>query len=312
MFVIKATAQLLKQNTLEISCALKQGNGVINVEHLRCISTLPITKNLLIISAEKKNVTLKNLKLSPDQNRPLVVMPSWLMAKEKHIIKYAKFYMDYGFDVLNISVTPWQLLWPVKGTQIVAADILKFLHVNESYSPLVIHGFSVGAYLWSEVLVRIAAERSVYQPVIDRIAGQVFDSAADITELVIGVPFAVFPSNKVMQNALRSYLMYHMKTFDKVATSHYVRASQMFHTNLVRAPALLFCSEKDPIGAVKSNQRARENWESNGMKVYWKCWDDSPHVGHMQKHPKEYLETLTNYLDKLDLLTNREEVKVKI
>lgn len=69
------------------------------------------------------------------------------------------------------------------------------------------HGFSVGAYLWSEVLVRMAAEKSLYQPVIDRIVGQVFDSAADITELVIGVPVAVFPNNKVMQNALRSYLM---------------------------------------------------------------------------------------------------------
>ncbi|KRT84910.1 hypothetical protein AMK59_2185, partial [Oryctes borbonicus] len=229
MFVVKATATLLKRNILQVPCILKQGNSIINLnpEHLRCISTLQVTKNLVVISADKKKTTIKNLKLSPDQNRPLVVMPSWLMAKEKHIVKYAKFYLDYGFDVLNISVTPWQLLWPVKGTQLVAADILKFLHVNESYSPLVLHGFSVGAYLWSEVLVRIAAERSIYQPVVDRIAGQVFDSAADITELVIGVPIAVFPSNKVMQNALRSYLMYHMKTFDKVATSHYVRASQM-------------------------------------------------------------------------------------
>lgn len=69
-----------------------------------------------------------------------------------------------------------------------------------------VHAFSVGAYLWGEVLVRIAAEKSLYQPVINRISGQIFDSAADITELVIGVPIAVFPSNKVMQNALRSYL----------------------------------------------------------------------------------------------------------
>lgn len=61
---------------------------------------------------------------------------------------------------------------------------------------------------------------------------------------------------------------YHMKTFDKVATSHYVRASQMYHTNLIRVPALIFCSKKDPIGAERSNQRARENWENNGMKVF--------------------------------------------
>ncbi|KAK9710620.1 Eukaryotic protein of unknown function (DUF829) [Popillia japonica] len=310
MFVVKATAVLFKRSILELPHI--QGTNFLNIEHLRCISTFPVTKNLLLISKEKKNASVKNLKLSPDQNRPLVVMPSWLMAKEKHIKKYANFYLDYGFDVLNISVTPWQLLWPVKGTQVVAKDILKFLKVNETYSPLVVHGFSVGAYLWSEVLVRLAAERSLYRPVIDRISGQIFDSAADITELVIGVPIAVFPSNKVMQNALRSYLLYHMKKFDKVATSHYVRASQMYHTNLIRVPALIFCSEKDPIGAVRSNQRARENWESNGTKVYWKCWDDSPHVGHFQKHPKEYLEALTNYLDKLDLISSRDKLEAKI
>ncbi|KAI4463755.1 hypothetical protein MML48_4g00018519 [Holotrichia oblita] len=310
MFLLKTTAVLLKRNVLELPHL--QGTNIINIEHLRCISTLPITKNLVLMSKEKKKAPIKSLKLSPDQNRPLVVMPTWLMAKEKHIKKYANFYLDYGFDVLNISVTPWQLLWPVKGTQVVAKDILKFLQINKSYSPLVVHGFSVGAYLWAEVLVRLAAERSLYQPIIDRISGQIFDSAADITELVIGVPIAVFPSNKVMQNALRSYLLYHMKKFDKVATSHYVRASQMYHTNLIRVPALIFCSEKDPIGAVRSNQRARENWESNGTKVYWKCWDDSAHVGHFQKHPKEYLDTLRNYLDKLDLLANRDKIQIKI
>lgn len=58
-----------------------------------------------------------------------------------------------------------------------------------------------------------------------------------------------------------------MKTFDKVATSHYIRSSQMFHTNLVRAPALFLLSKTDPIGAVTSNQRVRESWENMGIQV---------------------------------------------
>lgn len=58
-----------------------------------------------------------------------------------------------------------------------------------------------------------------------------------------------------------------MKTFDKVATSHYIRSSQMFHTNLVTAPALFFLSKTDPIGAVASNQRVRESWENMGTQV---------------------------------------------
>lgn len=41
----------------------------------------------------------------------------------------------------------------------------------------------------------------------------------------------------------------------------------MYHTNLIKAPSLVFVSKTDPIGAVSSNQRARESWENMGMKV---------------------------------------------
>lgn len=56
-------------------------------------------------------------------------------------------------------------------------------------------------------MVQMAAERNKYQHVIDRIAAQVWDSAADVTEIPIGVPIAVFPKNSVMQNALRQYIL---------------------------------------------------------------------------------------------------------
>ena len=40
------------------------------------------------------------------------------MAKQKHLKKYAQIYTDMGFDVMVVHITPWQLLWPVKGTQV--------------------------------------------------------------------------------------------------------------------------------------------------------------------------------------------------
>nr|XP_022906273.1 uncharacterized protein LOC111418072 [Onthophagus taurus]XP_022906274.1 uncharacterized protein LOC111418072 [Onthophagus taurus] len=308
--IVTQTISLISKNTKGFF--INKMTLVINAPNMRALSTLELTKNITLISDEKKGVTIKNLKLTPPQNRPLVVMPVWLLAQNKHIYKYSKFYIDKGFDVLSINVTPWQLLWPVKGTQVVAGDILKFLDSNPSYAPLTLHGFSIGAYLWSEVLVRIAAERQRYQPIVDRITSQVWDSAADITEIPIGVPLAVFPRNKVMQTALRSYMIYHLKTFDKVATCHYIRASQMFHTNMVHAPALFFISKKDPVGAVTSNVRVRDSWESVGMKVTWKCFDDSPHVGHMQKHPEEYLDALNKQLDSAGMVNAREKLQAKL
>lgn len=318
MIIVRSISSLVKSSITSpselLSGAHKYRGVIINLVNMRALSTLEVTKNLTLISNEKTNasVNASNLKLSSPQDRPLVVMPTWLMAKKKHISKYAKFYLDYGFDVLSISITPWQLLWPTKGTQVVAGDILRFLESNVSYNPLTLHGFSVGGYLWGEVLVRIVAERNRYQPIIDRVVAQVWDSAADITEITIGLPIAVFPTNKVMQSTLRSYMAYHMKTFDKVATAHYVRSSQMFHTNLVRSPAIMFVSKKDPIGAISSNQRVRENWESNGVKVNWLCFEDSRHVGHMQKYPAEYFGAIAKLLEDAGLVRSQEKVQAKL
>lgn len=89
-----------------------------------------------------------------------------------------------------------------------ASDILKFLEQNPTYASMVLYGFSVGGYLWGEVMVQMAQDKERYQPLIDRIVGQVWDSAADVTEIHKGVPAAVFPRNKVMANALSKYILY--------------------------------------------------------------------------------------------------------
>lgn len=57
-------------------------------------------------------------RLEKPLDRPLVVMLSWLMAKKKPLLKYAEIYTEMGFDVLTIQISPWQLLWPVKGTHV--------------------------------------------------------------------------------------------------------------------------------------------------------------------------------------------------
>ena len=58
-----------------------------------------------------------------------------------------------------------------------------------------------------------------------------------------------------------------MKAFHKQATQYYIRSSQLFHTNIVHSPALFIMSKTDTIGAVDSNKRVRDSWESLGVKV---------------------------------------------
>lgn len=92
--------------------------------------------------------------------------------------------------------------------QLVAHDIVKFLKNNEFKNGLLFHGFSVGGYLWGECLVHIARDLQNYQVVLDRVKCQIWDSAADITEIPEGVPRALFPRNPTLQNALRKYMLW--------------------------------------------------------------------------------------------------------
>lgn len=249
---------------------------------------------------------------NPLSGKPLAVMLCWLQARQKHVEKYAQLYVDIGMDVLAVTITPWQLLWPTKGTQLVARDAVQFLHANTMYNPLFLHGFSVGGYMWGECLVHIERDLAKYKSVLDRFVGQVFDSAADVSEIQVGIPKAVFPRNPKMQAALRKYIIYHMKTFHEPATSHYIRSSQMFHGNLLRSPALFFVSKKDPVGPPESNARVRDNWIRNNVEMTYKVFEKSPHVGHFQMYREEYVSMLMNHLRSVNLLQDTERVRAKL
>lgn len=41
----------------------------------------------------------------------------------------------------------------------------------------------------------------------------------------------------------------------------------MYHTTVIKTPALVFVSKNDPVGSVTANQQVRDIWESTGQKV---------------------------------------------
>lgn len=276
----------------------------------RLLSTCEITKNIKFISHDNDiRISKYTVKTSnSSEKRPLLVLICWLLAKEKHYMKFTDLYLQHGFDITIVTITPWQLMWPEKGSRIIAADLLTFLEENQDYQQIMLHGFSVAGYLWGEVLTYVHSNREKYNNVIDRIIGHVWDSAADISEFVIGTPRAIFPKNPLLQSIIQKYLIYHMKAFYKQSTQYYLRSSQMFHTNLIRSPALFLVSNVDPVGPVSSNMRVRDSWDSLGVKTYVKIFDGSPHVGHYRKYPKEYIAELHAFLRMLNLIKNKDKI----
>ncbi|XP_013192683.1 uncharacterized protein LOC106136623 [Amyelois transitella] len=272
-----------------------------------------ITKNMSYISNEQVKLAVdpNTMKLTKDIKRPLCIIMNWMLQRPSHVMKYASLYLEQGFDVVSVSCTPWQLMWPKTGSQVVGSNLMKFMQAN-SHSPLVVHGFSVGAYVWAEGLVFAMKDKQTYQPMLDRVVVQTWDSAADITEIPVGFPSAVFPNNKFLQTTFRTYIVYHMKKFYDTATRHYELASQTFHQTPCRAPALFLLSRSDPVGTERSNRDVCDCWVELGMKCTWKCWDRSPHVQHYIKHPQEYLALLYAHLDKHGLISQPDKMRARL
>ncbi|XP_067209061.1 uncharacterized protein [Linepithema humile] len=278
----------------------------------RMLSSHHVSKNIEFLTQD--NVSSKSVARNVNvvNNRPLLVILTWLLSKRRHVMKFVNLYMEQGFDVAVVSLAPWQLMWPAKGSRLVAADLLTFLKQNENYQQILLHGFSVGGYMWGEALDLIQSDKEKYSSITDRIVGQVWDSIADVIEIPIGFPRAVFPKNMMLQSMLRKYIEYHMKTFHEQSTQYYIRSSQVFYTANVRVPALFFVSKTDPVGTVTSNMNLRDTWESLGVKTYVKIFEKSPHVAHYYIYPKEYVAELYAFLQKLNLIQNEEKIKARL
>ena len=229
-----------------------------------------------------------------DTARPLVLIYGWLAAKAKHMHKYGDFYITKGFDVLHIKVKPHQILWPIKA-QGVTEKILDFVETPDNRSkPILVHGFSVGGYLYGETLVKIL-NNNKYSNVGSRIRGQVFDSPVDFEGVPRGTGMALSDIPAV-QKSIKFTLEMFLNTFKEQTQQHYHNSSAAFHNNDLSIPSLMLHSTSDPVGTPEPIMKVYNNWEKKGVQVYRKCWDDSRHVSHFAKHPIEYIAQLNGFL----------------
>ncbi|XP_053684219.1 uncharacterized protein LOC128734185 [Sabethes cyaneus] len=304
----RTVVDIRKQRSLSAAMISRGSSSKITPANIRVYS---LTKNLNFYSTSRNNwnKNCDTLRLTDPIDKPLVLIFAWLQASDKHLKKFAEFYIEQGFEVLVAHISPWQLIWPVHGTQAVANDVINFLKHNDLTKGVVIHGFSVGGYLWGECLVKLNQNESG-KLALNKIKGQIWDSAADITEIPVGVPHAVLPKNPILQNTLRSYLTYHLKLFHEEATQYYEKSAYHFFNEPARSPALLLISKTDPVGTESANRKLMSIWESIDIKTTLKCWDRSPHVGHFHKHRDEYIDLLLTHLGTLNIVGYVQKAKL--
>lgn len=258
---------------------------LLGARHLHCSSVLRSLEFLPCPEGFKKE----------GEVRPLVVLFGWLLAKSRHLHKYGELYHQHGADVITVKLEVMEILRPQKA-EMVATKVLNQLTSPENKNrPVLVHGFSVGGYLYSHVL-NLMEKLDKFSPVKERILGQVFDSPVDFD----GIPYGV--SNAASQNPFIRWLMKssiesYLTIFAKYTSKVYVAHSQLFHNNPVRSPALFLFSKDDKIADVKTCQACADYWkEKLNMSVNYVCFDSSPHVSHFYVHNREYTQAVKDFL----------------
>lgn len=86
----------------------------------RMLSSHHVSKNIEFLTQDNCIISSKNItqNVNVTNNRPLLVILTWLLSKRQHVMKFVNLYMEQGFDVAMVSLTPWQLMWPAKGSRV--------------------------------------------------------------------------------------------------------------------------------------------------------------------------------------------------
>ena len=197
------------------------------------------------------------------------------------------------------------MIWPL-AAQSVVQQVIDFTGSAERLSqPVLVHGFSVGGYLYGETLVKVLENPQSNGQLPDRIIGQIFDSPVDIQGVPFGVSRAV-TDNKVLQNIIQSSLELYLKVSENYTTKYYLKSSAAFHKNEMKVPSLLLYSERDPIGEAGQIELVMNKWKNNGTVVHSRKWEDSHHVSHYHQHPVEYIASLNQFLASIGLVDKDE------
>ncbi|XP_076370075.1 transmembrane protein 53-like [Tachypleus tridentatus] len=246
-----------------------------------------------------KHIKITRNDHSDESNPPLVVLIAWMLARDHHIEKYSNIYLERGFDILTVKISPFNLLFPVYGCHVDVQSLLDFLEEQEQYQKIVVHGFSVGAYIFGEFLRKLKEKRD-YLSLVRRFKGQIFDSAVDYEGILKGFPRAI-TNNPLLVKLVEFYTLSHLSIFYNVATKHYLESSRAFHNTLLRCPSLMLVSKDDLVGNPEANEKVMNSWKSLGLDVSWKCWDKSGHVSHLYHHKNQYIDEVDKFLKKIQL-----------
>ncbi|XP_033634587.1 uncharacterized protein LOC117295907 isoform X1 [Asterias rubens] len=242
-------------------------------------------------------------KYKDDTNTPLVLLMPWATATERALDRFRTLYARQGFNVITAYAThPKLYMWPQTAVP-VAAEISNYLITKTDASPIVVHAFSIGAYIYSVLLARVMEHSREFRKLQPRIHGQVFDSIVigTLKEQRYGLSQILAKSWLLRQVIFSATSLYFYLT-RSYTVAHYDRFIDIFWNNPFKTSVLCIYSSQDPMCKTESMERLIDLWKvRTGNVPHFKQFDGSHHAECLRNFPEEYEDCLVKYLNTLNL-----------
>lgn len=132
---------------------------------------------------------------------PLAILLPWIYPDENYLSRFIQIYGVRGFDVVTIRLNKKQFLYPENssGGKKVVTEFLDYLEDNHKYRPYIVHGFSIGSYIYGEMMAQMSEDCKKFSTIAANIKGCMWDSPVDFKDAMLNLPKAMYPKNFVLR-----------------------------------------------------------------------------------------------------------------
>lgn len=240
--------------------------------------------------------------VNKNTNNTVVVITSWLFAKDNQLKPYIQFYLNQGISILTISVDIFHILNPNKSKkqmESIINEVLKLTSKNIIY-----HQFSTGGFLYAQQLRILLDDKEKkinnFYNYENKIKAQIFDSIPDVNSIPIGV--SKHYKNPIIENIMKYTIKFYLKLVENTTGVEHRLASNIMHNNYIKAPSLFFYSKTDIIAPMEDIEIVMNKWKNNNIPVESCCFENTKHIQHARQEPEMYFGTLKDFLLKNKLI----------
>ena len=260
-----------------------------------------------------KHVVAPNI--NQREESPLVVIVGWTNSTSRHIAKYSEIYENAGCTTISVTV-PFHrnMLFyrPLFEHDInVCIDALEsnigvnrnrsvFFHLFSGPGPMMFVNIMNYYYPFIEQSQGLSTFKRKKKEIIPNFGGVVFDSP--FTEALnakhLSEYFKTVPVTKALSQPTINTLAQLLCLYINYRYPMQRNLSELLKNLPNQLPQLILYSRMDPISSYKVINNYISHQRSKGGEVHGHMWEDSQHVLHLKKYPKEYLDLSYSFLNK--------------